>query len=80
MDMLSQNIKELGQNIIDLAELKIEALRRTLPNKQQTLSELDVAMKQEKPKHLTDEQWQNWLENGKQIRENFIRSYERSNI
>ena len=70
------DIKEIGQNLVDLAELKIEALRRTLPNKQQTLYELDIAMNQNKPNHLTEEQWQSWLNNGKKIRENFVKSYE----
>lgn len=73
--MLSENIKELGQNLVDLTELKTEALRKSLPNRQLTLNELEYAQKQEKPKHLTDEQWQKWLETGKKIRENFVRSY-----
>jgi exonuclease VII large subunit len=74
--MINETIKELGQNLVDLAELKIEALRQTLPNKQQTLNELDNSMKVQKPKHLTNEQWQSWLDNGKKIRENFVKSYE----
>lgn len=74
--MLSDDLKELGQNLVQISELKIEALRQTLPNKQQTLDELDNAMKIEKPKHLTNEQWQSWLGNGKKIRENFVKSYE----
>ena len=73
--MLSENFKELGQNLVDLTELKIEALRKSLPNRQQTLNELEDAHKQEKPKHLTNEQWQKWLETGKRISENFVRSY-----
>jgi exonuclease VII large subunit len=73
--MINESIKQLGQNLVDLAELKIEALGQTLPNKQQTLNELDNSMKLEKPKHLTNEQWQRWLDNGKKIRENFVKSY-----
>jgi len=74
--MINETIKELGQNLVDLAELKTETLRQTLPNKQQTLNELDNSMKVQKPKHLTNEQWQSWLDNGKKIRENFVKSYE----
>jgi hypothetical protein len=65
----------LANDIVQLNELKIEALKQTLPTKEQTLQMLDDARKQEKPSHLSDEQWNKWLETGKKIKENFKLSY-----
>jgi hypothetical protein len=61
---LSENIKGLANDIVQLNELKTEALKQTLPTKEQTLQMLDDAHKQEKPSHLSDEQWNKWLETG----------------
>ena len=58
-----------------LCSLSKTQLKKTLPTVEQDIAELEAAKLIPKPKHLTNEQWDKWIEGTNQMIEIFTLSH-----